>query len=88
MVIEKHIKIIHPAFGELLNDTYNDDVQFKLFLKMVNSCINLKQDLSVFNGQDFLLHIPYELLRQSMIMGNTRPQTLADYAIQKSKMEG
>ena len=88
MVIEKHIKIIHPAFGELLNDTYNDDVQFKLFLKMVNSCINLKQDLSVFNGQDFLLHIPYELLRQSMIMGNTRTQTLADYAIQKSKMEG
>tara|TARA_R110000803_G_C11965985_1_gene319221 strand:+ start:135 stop:401 length:267 start_codon:yes stop_codon:yes gene_type:complete len=88
MVIEKYIKIIHPTFGELLDDTYTDDVQFKLFLKMVSSCINLKQDLSVFNGQDFLLHIPYELLRQSMIMGNTRPQTLADYAIQKSKMEG
>ena len=90
MTTLKFIKIIHPQFGELLNDQYEDSTQFKLFLNMVHSCIELKQDLSFFNGRDFLIHIPYELLRQSMIMGNTKVEdvTLAEYAVRKSKMEG
>jgi hypothetical protein len=90
MATVKFIKIIHPQFGELLNDQYEDSVQFKLFLNMVHSCIELKQDLSFFNGRDFLIHIPYELLRQSMVMGNTKVEdvTLAEYAVRKSKMEG
>jgi hypothetical protein len=90
MVLERNIKIIHPTFGELLNDNYADEVQFKLFLQMVHSCVELKQDLSFFNGRDFLVHIPYELLRQSIILGNAKVEdvTLAEYAVRKSKMEG
>ena len=90
MVLERNIKIIHPQFGELLNDNYADEVQFKLFLQMVHSCVELKQDLSFFNGRDFYVHVPYELLRQSIILGNTKPQeelTLGQYAVRKSKME-
>ena len=90
MVLERNIKIIHPQFGELLNDNYADEVQFKLFLQMVHSCVELKQDLSFFNGRDFYVHIPYELLRQSIILGNAKPQeemTLGQYVVRKSKME-
>lgn len=90
MVLERNIKIIHPTFGELLNDNYADEVQFKLFLQMVHSCVELKQDLSFFNGRDFYVHIPYELLRQSIILGNAKPQeemTLGQYVVRKSKME-
>ena len=90
MVLERNIKIIHPQFGELLNDNYADEVQFKLFLQMVHSCVELKQDLSFFNGRDFYVHVPYELLRQSIILGNAKPQdelTLGQYAVRKSKME-
>lgn len=90
MVLERNIKIIHPKFGELLNDNYADEVQFKLFLQMVHSCVELKQDLSFFNGRDFYVHVPYELLRQSIILGNAKPQeelTLGQYAVRKSKME-
>ena len=90
MVLERNIKIIHPQFGELLNDFYNDEVQFKLFLQMVHSCVELKQDLSFFNGRDFYVHVPYELLRQSIILGNVKPQeelTLGQYVVRKSKME-
>ena len=90
MVLERNIKIIRPQFGELLNDFYNDEVQFKLFLQMVHSCVELKQDLSFFNGRDFYVHVPYELLRQSIILGNVKPQeelTLGQYAVRKSKME-
>jgi hypothetical protein len=93
MTIDRNIKIIHPQFGQLLNDTYSDEVQFKLFLQMVHSCVELKQDLSFFNGRDFLVHIPYDLLRQSIILGNAKVEkvegvTLADYVVRKSKMEG
>lgn len=90
MVLERNIRIIHPQFGELLNDNYADEVQFKLFLQMVHSCVELKQDLSFFNGRDFYVHIPYELLRQSIILGNAKPQeemTLGQYVVRKSKME-
>jgi|TARA_R110000803_G_C11947285_1_gene317263 hypothetical protein len=89
MVLERNIRIIHPTFGELLNDSYDDDTQFKLFLKMVHSCIGLEQDLSFFNGKDFLVHVPYVLLKQSIILGNTKVEelTLGEYAVRKSKME-
>lgn len=83
----KTVKIIHPQFGLLLEDSYQDAVQFKLFLNLVHSCLELNQDLTTFNGRDFLLHIPYTLLRESIVLGNVKEVTLAEYAIQKSKME-
>ena len=83
----KTVKIIHPQFGLLLEDSYQDVVQFKLFLNLVHSCLELNQDLTTFNGRDFLLHIPYTLLRESIVLGNVKEVTLAEYAIQKSKME-
>ena len=83
----KTVKVIHPQFGLLLEDSYQDAVQFKLFLNLVHSCLELNQDLTTFNGRDFLLHIPYTLLRESIVLGNVKEVTLAEYAIQKSKME-
>lgn len=83
----KTVKIIHPQFGLLLEDSYQDAVQFKLFLNLVHSCLELNQDLTTFNGRDFLLHIPYTLLCESIVIGNVKEVTLAEYAIQKSKME-
>ena len=83
----KTVKIIHPQFGLLLEDSYQDAVQFKLFLNLVHSCLELNQDLTTFNGRDFLLHSPYTLLRESIVLGNVKEVTLAEYAIQKSKME-
>ena len=90
MVLDRNVKIIHPQFGELVNELYADEVQFKLFLKLVHTSIELKQDLSLFNGLDYMVHVPYELLRQSIVLGNTKPQeelTLGQYAVRQSKME-
>jgi hypothetical protein len=55
---------------------------------MIHSCLELKQDLTTFNGRDFLMHIPYEILRQCIILGDTNVVTLGQYATMKSKMEG
>ena len=49
------IKIQHQTFGVLMNEGFVDATQFKLFLKMIQGCIELKNDLTFFNGTDFLV---------------------------------
>ena len=83
----KTIKIEHPKYGILQEKSFDDDIQFKIYLKMVHSCLELKEDLTTSNGNDFLLHVPYELLRSSIVIGNVEKISLAEYAIQKSKTQ-
>ena len=82
-----NIKIQHETFGILLNETFVNGTQFKLFLKMVQGCIELKDDLTFFNGVDFFVHIPYKHLVTSIIMTNVDRYTLTEHLINKSKME-
>ena len=81
------VKIQHETFGVLLNETFVNGNQFKLFLKMVQGCIELKHDLTFFNGVDFLVHVPYKHLVGSIITTNFDNYTLAEHLINKSKME-
>lgn len=81
------IKIQHETFGEILNETFVDGVQFKLFLKMVKGCIETKENLEYFNGNDFLLHIPNKYLVSSVIVTSVDYYSMAEHMIQKSKME-
>lgn len=81
------IKITHEKFGEILNETFMNKGQFKLFLKMIQGCIELKNDLSFFNGEDFLIHIPIKFLLESLITGNSVPYTLTEHISNKSKIE-
>ena len=57
---QHNIRIIHENHGTLLNENFVNSTQFKLFLKMVQGCIELKNDLTFFNGTDFFVHIPYK----------------------------
>jgi len=82
-----NIKIQHETFGLLLNENFVNPIQFKLFLKMVQGCIELKNDLTFFNGVDFLVHIPYNYLIKSIITTSVDVYTLAEHMITKSKME-
>jgi hypothetical protein len=82
-----NIKIQHEKFGVLLNETFVNGIQFKLFLKMVQGSIELKNDLTFFNGTDFFVHIPYKHLVESIITTNVDTYTLAEHLINKSKIE-
>ena len=82
-----NIKIQHETFGVLLNETFVNGTQFKLFLKMIQGCIELKNDLTFFNGVDFFVHVPYKHLVNSIITTNVDAYTLAEHLINKSKME-
>lgn len=81
------IRIENEKFGTLLNETFMDATQFKLFLKMVNGCLSLSNDLTFFNGTDFLVNIPYRFLKDSIVLTNTEYFTVSDMIITKSKME-
>lgn len=82
-----NIRIEHEKFGSLMKETFVDATQFKLFLKMIQGCLELKNDLTFFNGVDFLVHVPYKHLVDSIILTNTPQYSAADVLIGKSKIE-
>ena len=82
-----NIRIENEKFGKLVNETFVDGTQFKLFLKMVHGCLELKNDLTFFNGTDFLVHVPHKHLVNSIITTSVDNYTLAEHLINKSKME-
>ena len=55
-----NITIENEKFGKVLNETFVDQKQFKLFLKMIHGCLELKNDLTFFNGLDFFVHLQYK----------------------------
>jgi competence transcription factor ComK len=88
MTVPTHnIKIQHETFGTLLSETFVNAGQFKLFLKMVQGCLALKEDLTFFNGTDFLVHIPYNHLKNSVITTIVDNYSLSEHLVNKSKME-
>ena len=80
-----NIKIENEKFGVLLNENFMDATQFKLFLKMINGALELKTNLTFFNGIDFLIHIPYNKLVDSIVI--TKLDTYGMSEIVKSKIE-
>ena len=86
MTLSQHnIKIQHETFGVLLNESFANQTQFKLFLKMVQGCIELKNDLTFFNGSDFLIHVPFKYLVESIVLTSVNEYDLADHM--RSKVE-
>lgn len=88
MEMNNNIKIVNDTHGVLLNETFVNPGQFKLFLKMVQGCIAMKEDLTFFNGVDFFIHVPYRYLVDSIITTKTEFITLTEQFINtKSKIE-
>lgn len=79
------VKIQHETFGVLLETNFTDPIQFKLFLKMIQSSLTLKEDFTTFDGVSFLVHIPYKHLVNSIITTNIYEYKLSDHL--KNKLE-
>ena len=52
---------------------------------MRSTALTLKNALSTFNGVDNLIHIPYNILKECVVVGNTPSITLGQYAVTKIK---
>jgi hypothetical protein len=82
----KNVTIIHPEFGQLLNEQFEDEQdQHKIYLNAIHSSLALKNPLTMFNGVDNLVHIPYNILKDCLIVGNTSKMSLGQYAMVKIK---
>jgi hypothetical protein len=73
-----NIKIMNEKFGTLLSETFVDPIQFKIFLKMVDGALNLNVDLSYFDGDKFLVHIPNKILKESVVITGTKEVSLSE----------
>ena len=83
-----NIKIQNEKFGVLLNETFVDRTQFKIFISMIQGCIELKNDFTYFNGNDFLVHIPHKYLVESIVTTSMDMSlTLTEQMAQKFKLE-
>lgn len=82
------LRILHPQYGDLIKPTFMDNVQFRIFCKMVQGCLALKQDLTTYDAQELFIHIPFKVLVECVIVSGVKEplMTLADYAKEKSKM--
>lgn len=83
----KTVKIQHKVFGLILQETFVDAIQFKIFLQMIDGVLTEKTDLDFFNGKSFLIHIPYDILKESVILGKWELETLTEKVIGKSLIE-
>jgi len=61
---------MNEKFGNLLTESFVDPIQFKIFLKMVDGALNVGEDLSYFDGNTFLVHIPHKILKESVVLTN------------------
>jgi len=80
-----NIRIENEKFGKLMEETFVDRTQFKLFLKMIHGCLELKNDLTFFNGDDFLVNIPYKYLSESIVLTSLKQYEFTNHV--KSKIE-
>lgn len=72
------ITIMNEKFGTILTESFVDKIQFKIFLKMVDGALNLNEDLSYYDGETFMVHIPHKILKESIILTNVVPVSLGD----------
>lgn len=79
------IKIISDKHGVLLNESFVDNTQFKIFLKSVHGALVLNEPLSFFNGDSMLFHIPASQLKECIITTSTKEVSITEHV--KSKIE-
>lgn len=83
--INHNINIVNEKFGTILSESFVDPIQFKIFLKMVDGALNLKEDLSFYDGDMFLVHIPHKILKESVILTNLTPVNIGEQV--RNKLE-
>jgi hypothetical protein len=83
-----NVKIQSEKFGILLNENFVDRTQFKIFISMIQGSIELKNDFTFFNGNDFLVHIPHKYLIESIVTTSMDLSlTLTEHMSKKMKLE-
>ena len=87
MATIKSILVVHTKHGELISETFLDEVQHKIFLKMLHTAVAVGNDFTTYNGKDFFIHVPSVMLKECLILGQTQEVSMSDVVVAKSKLE-
>ena len=87
MATIKSILVIHPKHGQLISETFLDETQHKMFLKILHTAIAHGNDFNTYNGKDFFIHVPNGMLKECLILGQTQEVSMSDVVVAKSKLE-
>jgi hypothetical protein len=79
------IEVIHPKFGMLVNKSFDDDIQMKLFVNMFHVSLVKKESFDYYDGKCDMIHIPYKVLNKSIIVTNESKRTLSEYFMMNQK---
>jgi len=72
--------------GPITNPMFTDQVQFRIFCKMVQGCLALKQDLTTYDAQELFIHIPYKVLVESVVVSKVNGINIADVVKERAKL--
>ena len=87
MATVKSILVVHPTHGQLISETFLDETQHKIFLKMLHTAVALGNNFTTYNGKDFFIHVPSGMLKECLILGQAQEVSMGDVVVAKSKLE-
>ena len=88
MATVKSILVVHPKYGQLVSETFLDEIQHQIFLKMLHTAVAMGNDFTTYNGKDFFIHVPKNMLKECLILGQAKEVSMVDVIVAKSKLEG
>jgi hypothetical protein len=77
------INIYHEKIGNVFSMSITDEVQTKLFLKLVNDSIEYKETFKYFNVTDTLVYVPYNILKDCVIYTQNEVVTYTEQVLAK-----
>ena len=87
MATVKSILVVHPKYGQLVSETFLDEIQHQIFLKMLHTAVAMGNDFTTYNGKDFFIHVPSGMLKECLIVGQAQEVSMSDVVVEKSKLE-
>lgn len=87
MATVKSILVVHPKYGQLVSETFLDEIQHQIFLKMLHTAVAMGNDFTTYNGKDFFIHVPSGMLKECLIVGQAQEVSMGDVVAAKSKLE-
>jgi len=81
----KRVKITHNKLGVICDRCFDDNVQMKLFVKLIHVSIVKKESLDYYDGNCDFLYVPYNILRKCVIVTDETNSSLTEHFYKSQK---
>jgi len=72
------ITVWNEFYGKIIDENFVDETQFSIFLKGIKGCLDMGKDFTYFNGKNFLTHIPFDILKNSVIFTKVNEMKMSE----------